>query len=126
MQASGWSSLTFDSLVLRSSFEPAGAMTIFVQGDLELARTPFGDGLRCVSGNVLRLYATTANGDTATAPTPGAPSLSARAIELGDLLQPGSTRVYQAFYRDPDPFFCPEPVGGTWNTSNALRIAWTP
>jgi hypothetical protein len=28
------------------------------------------------------------------------------------------------YYRDPIPTFCPNPPGGTFNVSNALRIDW--
>jgi hypothetical protein len=27
-------------------------------------------------------------------------------------------------YRDPDPNFCPDPTGSTFNVSNAVSILW--
>jgi hypothetical protein len=49
--------------------------------------------------------------------------LSARSAALGDLIQPGTFRYYQAWYRDPDPSFC-TPSPATFNTSNAVLVAW--
>ena len=114
-----------DTLVLRSEFEPATALSIFLQGDAQLAsHTAFGDGLRCVGGNLKRLYVANATGGVVSAPAAGDASISQRSAALGDPLAPGATRHYQVWYRDPDPTFCPAPAGATFNVGNGLSIVW--
>ena len=112
-----------DALVLASGGEPAGATSIFVQGDLELAAgAPFGDGLRCIGGSLKRLYVVAAAGGVAMAPGPGDSPITQRSASLGDPIAHGSTRRYQVFYRDPEASFCP--AGGTFNASSGLAVAW--
>jgi hypothetical protein len=36
----------------------------------------------------------------------------------------GSTRFYQAFYRDSIAAFCPNPPGNAWNISSGQAITW--
>jgi Tol biopolymer transport system component len=100
----------------------SGMLALFLQGDLELG-TPavFGRGLRCIGGNLLRLYSAPVGGLAASAPAPGQPSLRARSAELGDTLPPGATRAYQVWYRDAVPGGC---GSAPTNVSNALRIHW--
>jgi hypothetical protein len=114
-----------DSVVLTSSNELAHAPSIFLQGTSEsTGAIVFGDGLRCVSGTLKRLYTKPAVDGTVVAPAAGEPSITARSAALGDPLAPGQTRRYQVYYRDPQVGFCPGPGGDTWNISNAVRVAW--
>ena len=113
-----------DELVLTSSGELPSALSIFLQGDAQIAASAFGDGLRCAGGNLKRLYALNASAGVASAPQPGDPSITERSAALGDPIAPGSSRDYQDYYRDPDLGFCPGPQGSTFNASNALRIVW--
>jgi hypothetical protein len=53
-------------------------------------------------------------------------SVSARSAALGDPIAAGQTRIYQTYYRDPTPTFCPNPPGNTWNISNAVSTVWIP
>jgi Tol biopolymer transport system component len=126
LDAGGFASLASDTLVLTSSGERWSALTIFLQGDQRIAETPFGDGLRCAGGQLLRLYARNAWGGTAAAPLAGDPPISVRATALGDSITAGAERVYQAYYRDPSATFCPDPPGSTFNSSSALRAVWAP
>ena len=121
-----WSGATIpDDLSLHSSGEPAGALTIFLQGTQALAApVTFGDGLRCVGGTLRRLYAINATAGSATVPGPGQPSIGLRSLQLGDPLPAGVQRLYQAYYRDADASFCPAPAGNSWNVSNAVRVPW--
>ena len=121
---SGEASLAGDSVAFASSGEPATATSIVLQGDALVAPLAFGDGLRCAGGGLKRLYVIAASGGALTAPQPGDPSVSARSAALGDPLAPGATRVYQVYYRDPDPGFCPAPQGSTFNATNAVAVAW--
>jgi probable HAF family extracellular repeat protein len=115
-----------DKLVFTATDERPGVLSIFLQGDAsDAAGTAFGDGVRCVSGNLKRLYAKNAD-DAGTTSAPAATDLkvSAQSALLGDTILPGSTRYYQVYYRDPDASFCSEPQGSTFNVSNALSIQW--
>jgi hypothetical protein len=115
-----------DALVLGSSGELASALSVFLQGSVEIAPVNFGDGLRCAGGNLKRLFVKNAVSGTATAPDFGAgdPTISARSAALGDPYLPGSVRVYQVYYRDPNLAFCATPPGDAWNVSNGLRVTW--
>lgn len=126
LAGSGNPMLSADSLVLTSSGERPTALSLFIQGDVEIAPALFGDGLRCTGGNLLRLYAKNAAGGSVTAPTGVEPSVSARSATLGDVIPPMGTRFYQTYYRDPNPAYCPDPPGGTFNVSNGLRVVWSP
>jgi hypothetical protein len=114
-----------DMLVLQSSGELPTALSIFLQGDAILSGTaPFGDGLRCASGHLKRLYAKHAFNGAVAVPQPGDLSISAQSAALGDPIAPGSIRYYQTYYRDPSPTFCPQPQGDNWNVTNGVRVVW--
>jgi hypothetical protein len=77
----------------------------------------FGDGLRCASGNVVRLDIVASPSGTAQCPASGAASIAARSGA-----PPGGVRVYQAWYRDAATF-C---TSATFNLTNGLAVQWTP
>jgi hypothetical protein len=110
---------------MTSSGELPNSSSILLQGSVDLV-TPliFGDGLRCVGGNLKRLYVRSASGGTVSFPPPAAPSISAQSALRGDTIAPGSTRSYQVYYRDPSATFCPNPPGNGWNVSGAQRVHW--
>jgi hypothetical protein len=114
-----------DNVVLHVEREPATALNIVFQGDhAAAAGMLFGDGLLCTAGTLRRLYIETAANGSASAPAPGEDSITVRSAELGDPLAPGSTRYYQAIYRDGKANFCPPPYGSSWNVSNGVVIPW--
>jgi hypothetical protein len=113
-----------DTLVLSSASELPSALTIFLQGDHTISPVPFGDGVRCAGGHLLRLYTKSASSGVATAPTGGDLPVTQRSQALGDAIAPGSQRYYQAYYRDPSGAFCPPPAGSTFNASNGLIVLW--
>ncbi len=113
-----------DTVQLLSSGEPAGALSLVLQGTLVVAPATFGDGLRCIAGDVRRLYVQLASGGVVSAPGPGELAVRARATQLGDAIGPGSVRHYAVWYRDPDPAFCPAPLGSTFNVTNGYSIVW--
>ena len=123
---SGSAALSADSLVLTSSGERTSAFSLFLQGDAEIAPAVFGDGLRCTGGNLKRLYAKNAAGGAVSAPQGAEPSISARSAALGDPIPALGTRLYQVYYRDPEPSFCPDPPGSTFNASGGLKVVWQP
>ena len=116
---------TPDTLVMTSSGELPNSSSILLQGSVDLV-TPliFGDGLRCVGGNLKRLYVRSASGGVVSFPPPAGPSISAQSAIRGDPIAPGSTRSYQVYYRDPSATFCPNPPGNGWNVSGAQRVQW--
>jgi len=113
-----------DTVVLGTTGEMPTALTLFVQGDIAIAPVNFGDALRCVDGNLKRLYVKSASGGAAAAPGAGDLTVTERSAALGDPISPGETRYYFAYYRDPNPGFCPMPTGSTFNASNAVSILW--
>ncbi|MCY2959427.1 MAG: hypothetical protein NTY35_04615 [Planctomycetota bacterium] len=126
MTDDGYARLGSDSLQLFIAGETATASTVVIQGSTSTAPTAFGDGLRCAGGTVRRLYTRTASNGIVNVPGfGGPPSVSARSAAMGDVLAPGMTRVYQAYYRDPNPTFCPTPAGNLWNMSSALLVRWS-
>ena len=126
LSAAGIPSLSSDTLVFTSTDEIPGVLTIFLQGSASVAASNFGDGLRCVGGTLKRLYLKNATGGVASAPQPGDLSVSARSAALNDPLAAGTTRHYQAYYRDPSPTFCATPPGNTWNVSSGISVVWSP
>ncbi len=120
LEAAG--TLVPDTLHLHAWGSGPSALSIFLQGDASAASgVPFGDGLRCVDGNLKRLYTKNASGGAVGAPEAGDVTISARSAALGDPLTPGSTRVYQVYYRDPSTSFCP---GFTFNVTSGALVRW--
>jgi hypothetical protein len=109
-----------DTVVLTQTGELSNATSIFLQGTANMAAgTQFGDGVRCVGGNLKRLYQKNAVGGVVTAPEMGDPSIQTRSAALGDTITPGSIRYYQVYYRDPGSV-----SGLNFNVGNALQIQW--
>ena len=116
---------TPDTMVLTSSGELPASLSIFLQGNVALhPAVVFGDGLRCVGGNLKRLYTKNAVGGVVSAPTGVEPPITVRSAALGDPIPFGGVRFYQVYYRDPSPVFCPNPPGNTWNVSSGTAIVW--
>jgi hypothetical protein len=93
--------------------------TVFLQGDQTIpGALHFGDGVRCLGGNVRRLAIKPTPSGSARFPEPGDLSLS----QAGSVL-PGSgqMRYYQVWYRDPSLVFC---TTLQFNASNALQVLW--
>jgi hypothetical protein len=115
----GASSLAADTLVLAGSQMPDGD-ALYFQGTSSIsggAGEPFGDGLRCVGGTLIRLGSTTNVGGASRFPDVGDPSVSVRGL----VTTPGTRRSYQVWYRDSSAFCTPD----TFNFSNGLLITWT-
>jgi hypothetical protein len=111
-----------DTVVLTSSGQTPTSLCIFLQGDANVAAgVLYGDGVRCVSGNLKRLYTKNASAGVASAPAAGDPSITSRSAALGDPIPAGGTRYYQVYYHDIDPNFCPSQ---TFNVSSGYRITW--
>jgi len=98
---------------------PASTTCLFFQGTTATApATPFGDGLRCVSGTVIRLATKVAVAGAALYPEGSETDISVR----GQLPPTGGTRHYQAWYRNAASF-C---TASTFNLSNGVTVEWRP
>ena len=114
-----------DTAVFNVQGLPATATAVWLQSNANNAGGAlYGDGLRCTSGLVLRLYTKIASNGTATAPGFTDGGVRWMSGQLGDFIANGSTRYYQVYYRDANSGFCPAPTGGNWNVSNGLVVAW--
>jgi hypothetical protein len=116
--ASGLPSVAASSLVLSGRDLPPGSDTIFFQGDNDLngGSAVFGDGLRCVGGNLRRLQIVVASPSGEVNSTVGIPTVH------GNSISQGQTKYYQLWYRDTFG----SPCGAQFNSSNALAITWLP
>ncbi len=132
LAATGDPSIATDTLRLDVAGQHAGSLTLFIQASAQVAPLTFADGLVCAGGHVRRAFGVTnAHSENVSVPSPTSlpPSpatVSGQSAALGDPLSPGDARGYQAYYRDPDPSFCPAPRGGIFNVTNALWIVWGP
>lgn len=115
LSSSGTASATSSSLVLSVSGVPANQPGLLFQGDVANnggMGVPFGDGLRCAGGTVIRLetvFADASGNATSTIDIAAKGGVSA-----------GDTRYYQHWYRDPSG----SPCGSAFNTSNGLEMTW--
>jgi hypothetical protein len=119
LRAQGHASLASDDVVLLASGMPS-TVCLFFQGTDGIPGVPFGDGLFCVGGTIMRLSVQIASAGDVSIPGPGDSALS---IQGALPSATPSSRTYQVWYRDADPSFC---TTATFNLSNALRIDWTP
>ena len=86
----------------------------------------YGQGVRCAGLPLERLFAKHAVAGSFTAPDFGAgdPSVSARSAAKGDVIQPGQSRWYLVYYRDPIVLGgCP--ASSTFNATQTGRVDWS-
>jgi hypothetical protein len=115
--ATGTASVAADSVVLLGSGMP-NAPVLYFQGDATTS-VVFGDGLRCVAGNEVRLGIEVNAASGSRYPGVGDLPISVRgAVPAG-----GATRMYQAWYRSATPGFC---TSATFNLTNGYSIVWSP
>lgn len=116
LRTAGLASLSNDTLVLHGSGmtdQPA----LYFQGTSSGAAVPFGDGLRCTGGGLVRLGTKFNAAGASSYPGVGDPAISVR----GQVGAPGLWH-YQAYYRDPAAFCTP----AAFNLTNALSIVFEP
>ena len=83
--------------------------------------------MRCVGGTLKRLYLKTALAGSITAPefNAGDLTVSARSAQLGDPIQPGESRCYVVYYRDPIVLGnCM--ASSTFNATQTGSVTWWP
>ena len=128
----GTASVSNDQVTLTATFVRTNTTSLFLQGNaLIAAGAVFGDGVRCAGGQLLRLNSpggTLSDGTgTVVYPNPAFPlPITQRVANLGQPINPGDTRWYGVYYRDPSLTFCPNPPGNTWNITQTVQITWQP
>ncbi len=100
-----------DEIVLHASQCPGGVFGLFYSGSNALAGTPFGDGLKCVSGGIIRLEVVVTDG--------AGDAHSSVDLPAKEGLSGGELRHYQFWYRDPVGT-----CGRDFNLSNGYSIQW--
>ena len=128
LSAAGIAYLSMDSLVFTTHGETPTALSIVMQGDASISvGVVYGQGVRCVGGTIIRrLFIKSASAGSITAPEFGAgdPKVSARSAAKGDTIQPGQSRWYLVYYRDPRVLGgCP--ASSTFNTTQTGRVVWS-
>jgi acetyl esterase/lipase len=119
LTAIGFPSVSQDTLLLRGDSMP-NSTALYIQGTSRAAGgagVVFGDGLRCVSGTIIRLATQTNLAGSSVYPEPGELPVSLRG-----LVSVGSTRHYQVHFRDAQTYCS----AATWNLSNGLTATWLP
>jgi len=115
LSAIGSASVAADDLVLRGSHMTPNQPGLYFQGNNASgggSGNPFGDGLRCAGGGVIRLQVrfSDANGS----------SLTTLGIAAKGGCTAGQLKRYQAWYRDPSG----SPCGTQFNLTNGYEITW--
>ena len=114
-QGNPWTSA--DTVSLTAYSLPSSATCLFFQGTgIGASGTTFGDGVRCISGTVVRIGTKTAVNGVAVYPEAGDASISVKGL----LNTNGGWRGYQAWYRNAANFCTPS----TFNMTSGVRIIW--
>lgn len=114
----GTAHVSSDDLVLSTHSLPPNQFGLFFAGGQETVR-PFGDGLFCVTGGLVR-FGPPLNSGAGGSLSLG-PGIVASSCTLGSCITPGSTWYFQTWYRDIGG-----PCGSTSNLSNAVRALFLP
>ena len=93
LTSSGSPRLSADTLQFTCSNELPTALSVVLQGTSSTFPANYGDGLRCASGSLKRLYVKNASGGVVIAPQGAEPSVHTRSAALGDVLFFGATRT---------------------------------
>ena len=118
-----------DNIVFAASGEKPMALSILMQGNASIPTgLVYGQGVRCLGGTIIRrLFIKQAVGGSITAPdfAAGDPTVSARSAAKGDVIQPGESRYYLVYYRDPVVLGgCP--ASATFNATQTGQVTWWP
>ena len=116
LSASGSASIASDDLVLRASNLTPGP-GLFFQGDNAVNSgngNPFGDGLRCAGGNVVRLEVQFANAGN------GFSTETSISVATKGGVSAGQTKRYQFWYRDSGS----SPCNSLFNLTNGYELTW--
>jgi len=112
---SGSSSVGADDMTLSATGLAPSEPGLYFQGDNAInggAGNPFGDGLRCAGGAVIRIQIRVADAS-------GASETSVGIASSGGCVA-GDIKRYQLWYRDP----AGSPCGATFNLSSGCEVTW--
>jgi hypothetical protein len=120
LAASGTASISADTLILTATGVTNGS-GLYFQGASQVSGgqgAVFGDGLRCVGGQVVRLGIIPGSGNSSHYPRIGIDQpVSTRGLNIA-----GSVRNYQLWYRETASFCSP----ATFNLTNGVNLTWLP
>jgi hypothetical protein len=118
ISGTGLASVSADTVILTGSGMPPGSPCLYFQGTAQAA-LPFGDGVLCIGGAIIRLGVKFNNiAGSSTIPSGIDPALSV----MGAVPPAGGFRFYSDWYRDSAVFCTP----ATFNVANGFAILWTP
>ncbi|MBK7877450.1 MAG: CHRD domain-containing protein [Planctomycetes bacterium] len=120
LRTTGFQSVACDNLRLNGT-QMTNSTAIYLQGTLQDnggLGTPIQDGLRCVTGNLVRLGTLQNSLGASSYPGAGQQPVSIRGATLA-----GTTYYYTTFYRNAATAFCPP---GTANWTNGVALTWVP
>jgi hypothetical protein len=117
LESVGSASLAAADLRLQAIGAIQGQPGLVFQGDQRVAGgagVPFGDGLRCAGGSVVRLQVL----------VPQAGGFAETSVDIGAEggALPGEMKAFQFWYRDPTG----GPCGSSFNLSNAIELTFAP
>jgi len=118
LTSTGTPSIAADTLTLLGSGMP-NSSCLYFQGTSQQGgglEVPFGDGLRCAGGSILRLGTKANVAGASQYPDVGDQPISVRGNNAA-----GDVRMYQVWYRNSDPNFC---TPDTFNLTNGLQVTW--
>ena len=118
LRSSGSSSVSSEDLVLLGTQLVPSQPGLYFQGNNAINGgngNPFGDGLRCAGGGVVRLQVRFADA--------GGSSSTSTSIAAKGGVTPGDVKRYQVWYRNPPSGFC---GAYTFNLSNGVQVNWSP
>lgn len=115
--AFGSTSLSNDTFTLGGTGMTNSNALYFQGTSFQYAQSVYGDGLRCVTGSIVRLASRTNVGGASQVPAASGTPISV----LGGVVAPG-TRFYQIIYRD-NGAFC---TASNFNATNGLAVVWAP
>ncbi|HTF88847.1 MAG TPA: PQQ-binding-like beta-propeller repeat protein, partial [Planctomycetota bacterium] len=118
----GIASLGSDSLRFFATGMSGSGIAILLQGQPSATPFSFQDGRMCIQAPLRRLYSASLTIPMVDFAPLGGPRVHARSAQLGDVIQPGTSRGYQLFFRG-SPSQC-QPGNG--NLSNAIIVNWAP
>jgi hypothetical protein len=119
LTGTGFAGIGMDMFVLSGTGMP-NSSALYFQGTAQVSAglgVPFGDGLRCVGGTIVRLGTEINVTGISRYPAGNDASVSVK----GHITSPGM-RTYQCWYRNAAAF-C---TASTFNLTNAVRVTWVP
>lgn len=119
LTTSGCAKISVNSFSLRAEPAPPMQPGLFYYGPNAL-QVAFGDGFRCVGGNVYRLYPFAQSGPEGVFTWDVDVTHSPGGMAGGGQIDAGVTWHFQVWFRDPDT------VGSGFNLSDAIAVTFAP